>query len=347
MADKVRIMNYKVVLLASVVGAMFSASAQHAFANDGVDPSQCTVHGIVSGGGTIDSEKYTSVGLTTKSATYPVFGGFGEGALAYTCNNWNFQADASLYYFGASGSDKIAVPTIDANANSRQGHIGGAIFLREPDQGAIGISGSWVFESGEYPSLLILNPVATTNMGVGRIGAFGEIYAGDAFTFGLSAHYFNGNINFQTVGIPGITTDINGLEASAFAKFYPTDQLALTTQVDFTRDRWTPSFGNYYDISGVAITLGVEYLVSDSNFSLFANGIYAARRQQQNTSANFTDTADLQALVGFKYAFGGNSTSTIVGRDRGGTYDNTSTFLEKLPDLFSIGTVGDVASDTL
>ena len=59
------------------------------------------------------------------------------------------------------------------------------------------------------------------------------------------------------------------------------------------------------------------------------------------------ENTDLQAFIGFKYAFGGNSNATIVGRDRHGTYDNTSIFLEKLPDQFSIGSVGDVASDTL
>ena len=341
-------MTSKLVLHASVSGLLLFVSIPSVFAAAAIDSDQCSLNGIVSGGGTIDSEKYTSVELATKTATYPVWGGFGEGALAYTCSAWNFQADAALYYLSASGRDNIPVPAIDATANSRQGHIGGATFWRDPEQGAVGFSGSWVFEKGDQAAVTpTTNDRTRTDMSIWRIGAFGEIYASDALTFGASAHYFTGNIDLGTVNFKTIYTNIHGVEASAFAKFYPTDQLALITQLDFTANRWSLDAKNDYDTTGIAVTLGAEYLVADTNLSLFANGMYAFRSRQYVGQPSLLENTDLQAFIGFKYAFGGNSNATIVGRDRHGTYDNTSIFLEKLPDQFSIGSVGDVASDTL
>ncbi|MEO6606890.1 MAG: hypothetical protein ABIN69_00300 [Aestuariivirga sp.] len=311
-------------LLALISSLMLFAPDHGAFADNAQAPSSCTINGIVSGGGLINGQSVAFNFSPTSTSSPTWYGGFASGALDLSCGLFNAQADAAYYDQGTG-----FVPASDSSNNVlstalSQGHYGGAVFLRDSGFGALGVSASSIMTSASLTRKL---GTFGGDDGETRFGAFGELYASENLTFGGSVHHFDG-------AFPYFTNGYSGFELAALAKYYPSNNLALTGRVDVLLSQL--EFDNGAEpINGMALSLGAEYLVADSGLSVFANGIYSSRHQSFPTSTDTIDVSDFVANVGFSFAFGGTPTNSLVARDRSGTYDNTSTFLEKLPDFVS------------
>ena len=318
------------VLAASVCATSFCTLA---FAADVLEPAGCNIMGIVEGGGLYDWQN-SDVSLGGPQIRSPSnwHSGFGEIAAGVTCSDWNFQADAAYYGFWASKTINTVPPPEDVNLSARQGHVGGSVFWRDPQSMALGVSGSWVsqgYDISASPANVALATGSTGN--IWRAGGFAEFYASDSLTLAASAHYFNGSLpNGQFSG--GVALDQFGFEFAGIAKYYPTDDLALTARVDALRSTFRIADVANFDFNGYALSLEGEYLVPETQLSLFAGGRYADRTITLFSPARI-DLQDTQAFIGVKYAFGGAAPSSIAARDRTRTYDNTSVFLEKLPSL--------------
>ena len=322
-AKKGRIMISKLVLLASVSGMMLFVSIPSVFAAAASDSEQCTVHGIVSGGGFVNSQSVTFNFGSTGTASPTWKGGFGEGALALSCGLFNAQVDAAVYD-QTTGVVPATDPNLVLGSWLRQGHYGGAVFLRDQSVGAIGLSASKVLN---IASLTRIGGTFDGDNGYTRYGAFGEYYLNENTTLAASGHYFNGSF-------PYFNNGYSGFELAALATYYPSENLAITGRVDALLSQLEFNTGPD-QINGLALTLGGEYLVQDTNLSVFANGIFGYRKETFPTSTDTIEVKDLVASVGFKFAFGGAGFNSLVARDRSGTYDNTSLWLEKLPDFIS------------
>lgn len=304
-----------VILLASAAGV--SSQKASAAAPD------CSLNGIVSGSGMLDGQAVTFDFGSIDTASPTWWSGTAAGALGLNCGLFNAQIDAA-YTTLSTG----AVPATDPNQVfstwASQAHFGGAIFLRDPNVGAFGVSASKIVTSA---SLTRVGGTFGGDGGETRIGAFGEYYMGDSFTLGASLHHFEGD--FPYFGNP-----YHGFELAAFGKYYASTDLSFTGRVDALLSNLEFNTGPY-PINGFAVTLGSEYLVADTGLSLFADGTYSSRRETSPTSTDTVKVDDFAARVGFKFAFGGAGIHSLVGRDRSSTYDNTSLFLEKLPDFIS------------
>jgi hypothetical protein len=296
-------------------------------------PGSCSVMGIVEGGGLYDSQNSDiSLGAPTQTKGRSNWtSGFGEAAVGVNCDNLNFQADGALYGFWASKTLPGPPNEEDVSMASRQGHLGGAAFWRDPSSMALGVSGSWVSQGYDVSS----TPTAALNAsGTGsllRAGAFAEFYASDSLTLAASAHYFSGSLPNGKF-LSGVSVDQFGYEFAAIAKYYPTNDLAFTARADLLKSELRLNNAANFDFNGYAISLEGEYLMPDTQFSMFAGGRYADRTVTLFAPA-YMNIQDTQVYLGVKYAFGGAASPSIAARDRSNTYDNTSVFLEKLPSL--------------
>jgi hypothetical protein len=300
----------KRIVLAGVSLFCLGLSAVSALAADIVDPASCTISGLVSGGGLYDSQ---IIGYNFGNAGTIHWGSaFGEAALDYVCGTWGAQLDGAAYGFWANprGFDQ----------SIGQGHVGVDAFWRDADRGAIGLSASRIFQSYDDRSF-------SGNGAMWRLGGFGELYAGDMFTLGAGAYYLNGRTAFFD------KLRIKGFEGDVFAKFYPMENLALSVRGDLLSARLNSGFGRQ-KLNGHAISAEVEYLIPDTALSLFAGGRYAKRNYRFTSVSNIYYT-DRQAFIGARFALGGATPSSLRDRDRQGSFDNTSVFQEKLPNLFS------------
>ena len=280
-------------------------------AADAADPG-CSMHGAVTGG-----YMYTNGSVDISGAPPGFFDDgnfdtfFGEGAGLVTCNAWNFQADFAYY----SHEFELDVGK-DVDFSAPEGHFGGAVFWRDSGAGALGFSGSIVDNSLE----------GLIDSDYYRVGVFGEMYLGDAFTLGASAHYFTGkDLEFAD------NKEHDGFELTANMKFYATPNFSLSLQGDLMLGKLDSDEGDA-DFDGFAITGEGEYLVWDEGLSLFAGARYAEREIKGDGDRLSVD--DAQVFVGMSFAFGAPGTS-LVNLDRTGPIDNTSTMFEKLPDVFS------------
>ena len=315
----------------AIIGFISASNISQAFADDIADPAGCTVMGLVEGGGLYNGQDSdVSLGGPQIAAKSNWKSGIGEGALGFSCNNWNVQADAALY--GSWASITLVPPPTDFNLKDIRGHIGGAAFWRDPQSLALGVSGSWISQNYDISSSPAVPPFSGSGTGnVWRIGAFAEFYASDYLTLGASAHYFNGSLaNGGVIG--GVQLDQFGFEFAAIAKLYPTDNLSLTARADALRGTFRVANTANDEFNGYALSLEGEYLIPESQFSIFAGGRYADRLITILAPVHM-DFQDTQIYAGVKFAFGGAAPTSIAARDRSKTYDNTSVFLEKLPSI--------------
>ena len=303
-------------------------------AADLADNSGCLVNGIVSGGGVYDAQSIEASADLEPYDTPKWYAGFGEAALGLNCDAWNFQADAALHNF--TGSEANASNTL--TFGSRQAHAGGAIFWRDPSIAAFGLTGSVLFlqDSKSHSNHSYGNLDASSSTTMARIGGFAEYYLSEEFSLGGSAYYLWGkapNTGYDN----GYTVDISqkSFEAALIAKYYPSSNLAISAQANYTSGKRTlPSpIDLSADNHGFALSLTGEYLVPDTALSLFAEGLYANRHSNRFEDTGYNTVADLQATVGIKFAFGQVASTSLAQRDRHGTIDNTSVFMEKLPSL--------------
>jgi hypothetical protein len=327
--------------LALIASASLLAITQ-AQAADVPAPAGCSVMGIISAGGIYDWQNFKTTDGEgfDHEADQTWRGGFGDGAVGLTCDAWNVQVDAAMYGFygsepwnfgeGPNFKGPIAASG-DAAFKSVNGHIGGAAFTRN-DQFALGVSGSLVIQNDGGSGLPFSDYDYGFTTHTFRVGAFGEVFAGDKLTLGASVHYFNGEV-------PGVTTtgDQHGFEFTGVVKLYATDNLAFTLQGDASTSKesyfvWGDTYD--YDNKGYAATVEAEYKIATTPLSVFAGGRWASR-QSKSTSDNDGqyDYIDKQIFAGLKLDLGGSKNTSLAMRDRTGTYDNTSTLLEKLPTL--------------
>ena len=235
--------------------------------------------------------------------------GFGEAGALSNCGTLGLQADFAYYDHKLDSDVDIGVgPFTDlADKDAANTHVGGAIFGRG-EAGLIGFSGSWVN----------VNHILGTNEDLYRIGLVGEHHLSDRMTLGASVHYFDGEFEGK---------DHNGMEYSAFASLYANDNLSLKVQADLLNASWE----DLGDVDGWAIGGEVEHQLSSGQFSIFAGGRFASR--DYNEVFNVEDT---QGFIGLRIALGASQPS-LIARDRQGVINNTSTFLEKLPnDITSV-----------
>ena len=287
--------------------------------------AECGITGIVEGGAGYQGGNVDFAG--TKRDMSGNFLGFGEAAIGYGCVNWMAQLDGAFYYEGFSNNG-VGFRRAPSQVNGRdsQGHIGGAIFWRDPAVGRLGLAGSEILNNAHFDGL---GPSGVDFGGsLTRLGAFGDFYASDAFTLGAGAFYVFGNpINNDFLG-SGTYLSESGFEGNIHAKFYATDNISFGLQGDIQRANLTSS-GVVMPFNGLAGSAEVEYLVPDTALSVFLGGRVASRTLEAGTNVTLNDT---QGYIGVKFAFGG-PVGSLRARDRAGTYDNTSVFNEKLPGL--------------
>lgn len=324
--------------------ALFAAIAATATVNSAnaaalIGTSGCTVMGIVRAGGIYDAQNVSFEGpFNPLNVDKNWSSAFGDGAIGLNCDAWNFQVDSAYYAFGGHDTYVTAPGTGDWTSNN--GHIGGAAFWRDNDK-AFGLDGSVIFQSAfadiEIPGGLVGTATDARNMV--RLGGFAEAYLSNSVTFGVSAHYFTGEFAGNLVGKKHSE---HGLELTALAKFYPTDNLAILFQADGAVGKAQGA----NDLTSFAATLEVEYKFGESPIS----GFIGARWAEQKINDPATDNIivnDKQLFAGLKLEFGGSGQASLVKRDRTGTYDNTSTIFEKLPswgaaaDRAYVGSIAD------
>lgn len=247
---------------------------------------------------------------------------FGEAGGLVTCGGFNVQADFAYYnHQGDAGNvGKLDIDDVDAD-NS---HFGGALFWRDPSYAALGVSASWVNQD-----------VLTKDSDTFRGGVFGEFYM-ESFTLGASAHYFNGEV----INIGPLDIDQDGFELAAWGRFYATPDLSLMVRGDalFSNIDLPSGIDTDVDMNGWAISGEAEYLAWDKGLSVFGGVRYAQRSIEVDDVDFDVDIDDTQVYAGLKFYFGQDG--TLQDRQRTGTIDNTSVFLEKLPNALTSGVLG-------
>lgn len=320
-----------VSLLALLAAAVMMPQA--ASAADIADTG-CTLQGAVMGGGLLGWQSYDVDSIDDENAEDTDWSAlFAEASGLVTCNAWNFQADYAYYGHSADlGNkdidddtpipDELDSKSLESEAGSH--HFGGAVFWRDPQFAAVGLSGSYITQDADWYFIDKDNSYY-------RVGLFGDFYANDQFTLGGSVHYFNGS----SEAFGKDFADHDGFELAAFAKFYATPELAFSLRGDYMISDFSEdgSGGGSGDISfdGFAITGEAEYLVWDEGLSLFGGARFASREFNDMGELGIDD---VQVYAGLKFALGGGGGS-LVDRDRSGAYDNTSVMLEKLPNAWA------------
>jgi hypothetical protein len=298
------------------LGAVFAGQAQAA-------PAGCTISGIVTAGGML-----TGTDVTSSTSSGSLNGNwdslFGEGAGLITCDAWNFQSDFAYYDHRASASTGNK-NSASKNFSVPEGHFGGDVFWRAPNSGAFGVQASYVTQTTIIPGF------AADYL---RLGAFGEYYLNDQATLGLGGHYF-----FSThdqFGFSNQGKNHSGFELSADAKYYLSPDLKFSLTGELLNSQYTSTnFPGSLNLNGYAITAQADYQFNDSGLIGFIGGRYAHRTLGSDSSPDNLNINDKQVYVGMTFAFGGPKGASLVARDRNGPVNNTSTFLEKLPDPFS------------
>jgi hypothetical protein len=302
--------NFKLVLAASALA--IAAVSSGAKAADIVSESGCYLAGDGRLGGMYDAQNInvddSDVGnLDSDWGTL-----FGEGRGLVSCGSFNFQGDFAYYDHSTKDDIDGGKSVLDMDTANR--HFGGAMFWRDQNVGMLGLTGSRITQDMVFKDTNYL-----------RAGLVGEYFLNDQFTLGASAHYFHTN--------DWANKDIKhkGFELATNLKFYATPDLSFKLEGALLNSRLTNE-GDREKHNGFSVGLEAEYLFWDQGASVFAGGRYSNR-----SFTSSIDIEDLQAYVGLKFAFGGN-TQSLLTRDRSGPIDNTSIYLEKLPNaLNSIG----------
>jgi hypothetical protein len=276
--------------------------------------SQCSIAGVISAGGMLEGDTFTS-GSSSATGNWNAL--FGEAAGLVTCDAWNFQADIARYGHSAWANGK--------NNLSPEGHFGGDIFWRDPNSGDFGIQASYVNQVSVFNAI-------DGNFDIVRGGIFGNYYLNDKISLGGDAHLFTTtHNNFHPLITGG--KGYNGFELSANAKYYVTPDLKLSAIGDFMQSQFvSSSAGPNMKVGGAALTLQADYQFTDFGLTGFIGGRLAHRVLWSTTSSS-ENLDDRQVFVGLTLPLGANPGS-LVQHDRTGTVNNTSTFLEKLPSVF-------------
>jgi hypothetical protein len=293
-------------LMLLVGGAVSSAQAA-----DYVEPG-CSLSGSVAAGFLYDWQSYDFDEID-RQIDVDWSTPFGEGAGLVTCGAFNIQADVA--YYAHSGETDDLSGSLDDIDQTRT-HIGGALFYRDPASWAGGLQASWISQD-----------LRGADIDVFRVGLFGEFYLDDVFTLGGSAHYYNRDWPAQ--GLDG--KDEDGFQLAAWGRFYATPDFSLMLRGDVLLASIDFNNQNDADWDGFAITGEGEYLVWDQGLSLFAGARYADR-ELDNDAFDAYDVDDFQVYGGVRFYFGQGG--TLLERQRTGPVDNTSTFDEKLTDVF-------------
>ena len=247
---------------------------------------------------------------------------FGEAGGLVTCGGFNVQADFA--YYNHQGDADVGLGKLE-DVDADNSHFGGALFWRDPSYAALGVSGSWVNQD-----------VLSKDSDTFRVGLFGEFYM-ENFTLGASAHYFNGEV----INIGQLDIDQDGFELAAWGRFYATPDLSLMVRGDalFSNiDVPNQITDEDVDLNGWAITGEAEYLAWDKGLSVFGGVRYAQRSLDVDNEEFDVDIDDTQVYAGLKFYFGQDG--SLMDRQRTGTIDNTSVFLEKLPNALTSGILG-------
>jgi hypothetical protein len=319
MIGKLKLSASAAALALLVAGAVSSAQAADVVADEG-----CTLSGSVGIGYMFDWQN-NDFDIGSEDS----FDGdvdwstpFGEAGGLVTCGGFNVQADFAYYnHQGDAGNvGKLDIDDVDAD-NS---HFGGALFWRDPSYAALGVSASWVNQD-----------VLTKDSDTFRGGIFGEFYM-ESFTLGASAHYFNGEV----INVGPLDIDQDGFELAAWGRFYATPDLSLMVRGDalFSNIDLPSGIDTDVDLNGWAISGEAEYLAWDKGLSVFGGVRYAQRSIDVDDVDFDVDIDDTQVYAGLKFYFGQDG--TLQDRQRTGTIDNTSVFLEKLPNALTSGVLG-------
>ena len=192
------------------------------------------------------------------------------------------------------------------NVTDTPWHSGAILFLRDQNMGLIGVDGTF---GG-------MDVFGFSFADVFRVGGRFEWFANDMLTFGGRAGYYE-------LDLGAGKGNADGLEASAFANFYVTEN--LMAQAEF----------NYLDLEGADVwSIGgqVEFLLADffsGNTSVFAGGRYI----EASDDGFSIETG--QIFVGVNYYF--NTGGSLANHHRTNTLDNTSTLLERVPFTSALG----------
>jgi len=243
---------------------------------------------------------------------------FGEAGGLVTCGGFNAQADFA--YYNHQGDADVGLGKLE-DVDADNSHFGGALFWRDPSYAALGVSGSWVSQD-----------VLTKDSDVFRVGVFGEFYL-ESITLGASAHYFNGEL--ADFGV--FDLDQDGFELAAYGRFYATPDLSLMLRGDALFSDIDANGGEDGSVDGWAITGEAEYLAWDKGLSVFGGVRYAQRSLDSDEGDEEIDIDDTQVYAGLKFYFGQDG--SLMDRQRTGVVDNTSTFLEKLPNILTSSTL--------
>ena len=335
-----------------------------AWAADVVPPAPgCGINGSVMAGYMYNwQDSSTDVDITIEGETVDQFDfdgnpewrtPFAEGAALFTCHGLNIQGDFAWYDHQYDiNNDQFSGK--DDTFDQQSKHVGAALFFRDPNSFALGISGSRIQQQTDLD--LIVNKDAD----IWRMGAFGEIYLGDTFTLGASAHYYDrDDLNVKDGSVDIFSKDESGFELAAWGRFYPTPNLSLTVRGDLLLPDASFNVSNFatqvtgidakWDIDdGWAISGEAEYLVWDSGLTIFGGARYAERSFSTKFSADGgdfgintdSDINDFQVYAGLKFYFDFGRERTLVEDHRTGAIDNTSVFHEKLPEIMSSAFAG-------
>jgi hypothetical protein len=318
MIGKLKLSASAAALALLVAGAVSSAQAADVVADEG-----CTISGAVGIGYMFDWQKADFDFGQEDSVDGDVDWNtpFGEAGGLVTCGGFNVQADFA--YYNHQGDADVGLGKLE-DVDADNSHFGGALFWRDPSYAALGVSASWVNQD-------VLSKDSDTFRG----GVFGEFYM-ENFTLGASAHYFNGEV----INIGPLDIDQDGFELAAWGRFYATPDLSLMLRGDallsnIDADQITDED---VDLNGWAITGEAEYLAWDKGLSVFGGLRYAQRSLDVDNEDFDVDIDDTQVYAGLKFYFGQDG--TLQDRQRTGTVDNTSVFLEKLPNALTSGILG-------
>lgn len=315
MLSKLKLSASAAALALLMAGAITSAQAA-----DVIDEG-CTLSGAVGIGYMYDWQKVKfDDGEDNADGDVDWSTPFGEAGGLVTCGGFNVQADFAYYdHSGDIGSlGKLDLDDVDG-ANS---HFGGALFWRDPSYAALGVSGSWVNQNS-----------FSKDADIFRVGLFGEFYL-DNITLGGSAYYFNGD--FGQFGPDDVDQD--GFELAAYARYYATPDLSLMLRGDALFSDITGDEDSDASVDGWAVTGEAEYLAWDKGLSIFGGVRYAERTVEPDNFDEEIDIHDTQIYAGLKFYFGQDG--TLMDRQRTGVVDNTSTFLEKLPNVLTSVNLG-------
>ena len=240
---------------------------------------------------------------------------FGEAAALYKFCNTDLNAQIDGAYF----DHRFKFGTDDA------WHAGGVLFLRDQNIGVVGIDASYIGKDRHYD---FASPDTVSKWL--RFGVRGEWFAGENFTLGAHVGHIDGDTNGY---------NLNGFDETVWARIYATPNLALTARLDAGQFDYTGETLSEWAVSGDA-----EFLVPDSQMSVFAGAHYAMKHDTYLGNAFIPNTQDetyVEGFAGLKIYFGtAEKGNTLVSQHRNNTLDNTSMFFERVPGSDSFMNTG-------